>query len=114
MTVKEMGRMDFLEQIVAEWHEFQGYFVRRNVRVRNVRVGQLAGGGFEGELDVVALHPGKKRMLHIEPSMDANSWEQREQRFTKKFEIGKRHIPALFAGFPGPSGYRADCPYRFR
>ena len=95
MTVKGMDRMNFLEQLVAEWHEFQGYFVRRNVRV-----GPLTGGGFEGELDVVALHPGKKRLLHIEPSMDANSWEQREQRFTRKFEIGKRHIPALFAGFP--------------
>ena len=87
--------MNFLEQLVAEWHELQGYFVRRNVRV-----GQLAGGGFGGELDVVALHPGKKRLLHIEPSMDAHSWEQREERFRKKFEIGKIHIPMLFAGFP--------------
>ena len=50
-------------------------------------MGQLAGGGFGGELDVVALHPGKKRLLHIEPSMDAHSWEQREERFRKKFEI---------------------------
>ena len=70
------------EQLVAEWHELQGYFV-----LCNVRVGQLAGGGFGGELDVVALHPGKKRLLHIEPSMDAHSWEQREERFRKKFEI---------------------------
>ena len=106
--------MNFLEQLVAEWHELQGYFVRRNVRV-----GQLAGGGFGGELDVVALHPGKKRLLHIEPSMDAHSWEQREERFRKKFEIGKIHIPMLFAGFPvfrpsadSLSGRRAPEPIR--
>ena len=25
--------VNFLEQMVAEWYEFRGYFVRRNVRV---------------------------------------------------------------------------------
>jgi hypothetical protein len=86
--------MNFLEQLVSGWYEFQGYFVRRNVRV-----GIRPGGGYEGELDVVALHPGEKRLLHIEPSMDANSWEDRERRFAAKFEIGRKYIPTLFAGF---------------
>lgn len=87
--------MNFLEELAAEWYEFQGYFVRRNVRV-----GPRAGGGHEGELDVVALHPGQNRLLHIEPSMDANSWDERERRFTKKFEIGQKYIPTLFTGLP--------------
>ena len=26
---------NFLEQLVAEWYEYQGYFVRRNVMVGN-------------------------------------------------------------------------------
>jgi hypothetical protein len=34
-----------LEQLVAEWYEFQGYFVRRNVRV-----GRRLKGGHDGEL----------------------------------------------------------------
>jgi hypothetical protein len=34
--------------------------------------------------------------------MDANSWEKREERFSKKFEIGRKHIPTLFTGFELP------------
>lgn len=60
--------VNFLEQLVAEWYEFRGYFVRRNVRV-----GPLVKGGHESELDVVAFHPEKKRLVHVEPSMDAHS-----------------------------------------
>src|SRR5690349_2182454 len=49
---ESVSMFNFLEQLVAEWYEFQGYFVRRNVRV-----GPRAGGGHAGELDVVAFHP---------------------------------------------------------
>ena len=52
---------NFLKQLAAEWYEYRGYFVRRNVRV-----GQRAGGGFAGELDVVAFNPIEKRLVHIE------------------------------------------------
>ena len=76
-----------LEQLVAEWLEFKGYFVRRNVKV-----GKLPRGGFEGELDVVAYHPVENRLLHIEPSIDAHTWVKREERFRKKFEAGRRYI----------------------
>ena len=92
--------VNFLEQLVAEWYESRGYFVRRNVRV-----GLRPGGGYEGELDVVAFHPGEKRLVHIEPSMDADSWDQRDKRFEHKFMVGKKYIfgkkdiPGLFAGF---------------
>ena len=50
--------MNFLEQLVAEWYEFNGYFVRRNVKV-----GPRAKGGHDGELDVVAFHPGRKSLV---------------------------------------------------
>lgn len=89
---------NFLEQLAAEWYEYQGYFVRRNVRV-----GKLAAGGYECELDVVAFNPETKHLVHIEPSMDADSWSIREQRFKKKFDAGRRHIPKLFRGFELPS-----------
>ena len=90
--------MNHLEQLVAEWHEYQGYFVRRNVHV-----GKRGDGGWECELDVVAFHPGKKHLIHVEPSMDADSWPRREERFRKKFDIGKKHIPNLFSGIDIPT-----------
>lgn len=84
---------NYLEQLVAEWYEFQGYFVRRNVLV-----GPRPQGGYECELDVVAFHPEKKHLVHIEPSHDADSWSKRELRYTKKFAAGRKYIPAIFAG----------------
>ncbi|WP_291271545.1 hypothetical protein [Geothrix sp.] len=80
-----------LEQLVCEWYEVQGYFVRRNVLV-----GKRSAGGHETELDVVAFHPERKHLVHIEPSLDTDSWAQRESRYTKKFLAGKKYIPSMF------------------
>jgi len=88
---------NFLEQLAAEWLEFQGYFVRRNVRV-----GPRKNGGYQCELDIVAFHPVKKHLLQIEPSMDARSWKKRGQRYKKKFKAGKKYIPSLFTGLKVP------------
>jgi len=85
---------NFLEQLVAEWYEFQGYFVRRNVNV-----GKRLNGGYASELDVVAFNPKTQHLVHVEPSMDCYSWEKREKRFAAKFKAGKEHIPALFPSF---------------
>jgi hypothetical protein len=93
----DFAMVNFLEQLVAEWYEFQGYYVRRNVRV-----GPLPHGGHAGELDVVAFHPGKKHLVQVEPSMAAQSWDEREKRFAKKFEAGRKYIPDLFAGLHVP------------
>ena len=84
-----------LEQLAAEWYEYRGYFVRRNVRV-----GPRAQGGHEGELDIVAFDPRKVALVHIETSGDADSWAERERRFAKKFLTGEKHIRALFHGLP--------------
>jgi hypothetical protein len=89
---------NYLEQLVSEWYEFNGYFVRRNIKV-----GRRAKGGYEGELDVVAFHPSKKRLVHIEPSLDAHRWEKREERFSKKFAVGRKYIPKIFEGFDLPT-----------
>jgi hypothetical protein len=93
-----------LEQMIAEWYEYQGYFVRRNVFV-----GRRLKGGWECELDVVAFHPGdpekkiKPHLVHLEPSLDADSWSERERRYKKKFEAGKKYIKKeLFSGIPIP------------
>jgi len=89
---------NFLEQLVAEWYEFNGYFVRKNVLV-----GKRKEGGYECELDIVAFNPERKELHHIEPSMDTNSWKDREKRYKKKFDAGKKHIPKLFKGLKLPS-----------
>jgi hypothetical protein len=76
-----------LEQLVAEWLEFKGYFVRQNVKV-----GRLPHGGHEGELDIVAYHPIENHLIHIEPSHAADAWKIREQKFKKKFDAGRKYI----------------------
>lgn len=86
-----------LEQLVAEWYEYKGYFVRRNVNV-----GKLPKGGYECELDIIAFHPEEKHLIQIEPSMDAHSWEKREQRYKKKFDAGKKYIPEFFSSLDIP------------
>ena len=87
-----------LEQLVAEWYEFQGYFVRKNVNV-----GKRPQGGYECELDIIAFHPETKRLVQVEPSMDADSWAKREERYKKKFVAGSKYIPQIFNGLEIPS-----------
>lgn len=89
---------NFLEELLAEWYEYKGYFVRKNVNV-----GKRAKGGYECELDIVAFNPSTKHLVHIEPSMDADSWAVREVRYKKKFDIGKKHIPGIFNGLDLPT-----------
>jgi hypothetical protein len=89
--------MNYLEQLLGEWYEFRGYFVRRNVKV-----GPRAQGGYEGELDIVGFHPTKRHLVHVEASMDSDSWLEREKKFIRKFDSGKRYIHALFDGLDVP------------
>ena len=83
--------------MVAEWYELRGYFVRRNVQV-----GKRPKGGYEAELDVVAFHPEQRSLVQIEPSLDADPWAKREDRYSKKFEAGRLYIPGLFPGMAIP------------
>ena len=79
--------MNHLEQLISEWLQFKGYFVRTNIKV-----GPLKHGGHAGELDVVAYNPKTNRILHVEPSLDSHDWATRETRFKKKFAAGRKHI----------------------
>lgn len=89
--------MNFLEQLISEWYEYKGYFVRQNIKV-----GKRVNGGYDGELDIVAFHPINNHLIHIEPSADTDSWAKRESRYKKKFDLGKKHIPELFKGINIP------------
>lgn len=83
--------MTFLEQLVAEWYEYGGYFVRSNVRAR-----KRAKGGFDVELDVLAYDLSNNTLLHVETSGDADSWAERKRRFlTKKFILTRGEYEAI-------------------
>ncbi len=90
-------QFNHLEQIVAEWLEYKGYFVRRNIKV-----GKRARGGYECELDIVAYHPQEKKLVHFEPSTDTDSWSEREGLYKKKFDAGREYAPSLFKGIDLP------------
>ena len=82
---------NYLEELAAEFYEYKGCFVRRNIRVN-----KRTKGGYEGELDVIAYNPEENIIYHIEATMDAGSWEKREKKYMKKFSIGKKAIPVVF------------------
>ena len=79
--------MNHLEKLTRQYYDWKGYLVKGNVKV-----GRLAHGGWGGELDIVAYHPQTNHLVHIEPSIDAHSWEKREERFEKKFRFGREYI----------------------
>ena len=99
---------NFLEELVAEWLEYQGYIVKRNERV-----GRRAKGGHEGELDVVAFNPKSNRLIHVETSTDADSWAEREKRFGRKFASGVKHIHSLFDGLTLPRTIEKKAVFAF-
>ena len=90
--------MNHLEALTAEWLEYNGYFVRRAVKV-----GKRAKGGWDGELDVIGFHPARGHFLHVECSIDAVNWEEREKIFKRKFAMGNKHARDLFSGMKLPT-----------
>jgi hypothetical protein len=79
--------MSHLESLIAEYLDWQGYIVKRNIKV-----GRLSHGGWEGELDIVGYRPRPQSLIHYEPSIDGWSWKKREERYEKKFGAGKNYI----------------------
>jgi len=83
--------MNFLEQLVAEWYAYKGYFVRTNIKF-----GKRTRGGYEGEMDVVAFDPKEKILVHLETSSSAEKWEERKEKFQKKFKTSAKHYKSIF------------------
>jgi Holliday junction resolvase-like predicted endonuclease len=84
--------MNFLEQLVAEWYQYEGYLVRSNVRY-----GRRRRGGWVGEIDVIAFRPETEEFIHIEASTDSDSWEKRKKVFNKKFSDAKEYYLETFS-----------------
>jgi hypothetical protein len=79
--------MAHIEELLGQWLDWKGYVVKKNVRVK-----RLKHGGWQMELDIVAYHPAKQDLVHYEPSLDADSWEKRKNRYEKKFSVGRQYI----------------------
>lgn len=87
--------MEHLEQLLQEWYEYQGYFVRRNLWV-----GLELDGSYECELNLVAFHPVKNHLVHVEPCEDLLSWEEREKHLRLKFGAGTKYLHRMFGYQP--------------
>jgi len=88
--------MTHLESLIVEYLEWNGFLVKRNIKV-----GRLKHGGWAMELDAVGFNPQTGDLVHYEPSIDALSWAKREVRYKKKFEAGRKYIfKELFSWLP--------------
>jgi hypothetical protein len=76
-----------LETLISQYYDWKGWVVRKNVKV-----GPLDHGGYEGELDVVVYDPESCKVIHYEPSTDATTWAERGKRYKRKFKLGKEYI----------------------
>ncbi len=91
---------NYLVELVAEWYEFQGYLVRRNVAA------QASNKSGTTELDVIAVHTGHSEVVHVEASMDSDSWQKRDKRFRAKFRAGQVLFDELAAGMKKKPRFR--------
>jgi hypothetical protein len=88
-----------LETLIAQFYDWKGWVVRKNVKV-----GRRERGGYAGELDVVVYDPTTGNVIHYEPSTDATTWDKRAAKYARKFKMGRDHIakevmPWLKPGF---------------
>ena len=81
-----------LEQLVAEWYEYNGYFVRRNVKLAKIE------RGAHGELDVVGFHPRLSHLIHVEATVSKIDVD----KYVKKFELARTYIHRVFDGLEIP------------
>lgn len=89
--------MNFLEELAAEWYEYNGNFVRQNIKFGGPT--GKSRGGHTGEIDVAAFDPKTGILTHIETSQDADTQEERRIRFLRKFTTAAVHYKELF-NFP--------------
>ncbi len=87
-----------LEALISQYYDWQGWMVRKNVKVC-----PLDHGGWGGELDVVVYDPESGKVKHYEPSTDATTWAIREKRYKRKFELGRQYISKDVFPCLGPS-----------
>lgn len=87
--------MEYLQRLAVEWYEYQGYFVHTDLWV-----GLESDGSRECELDLVAFHPTRRHLVHLEPSFDLLEWSERDRHFEPKFAAGRKYLHRLFGNEP--------------
>ena len=87
--------MDYPKRLAREWYEYQGYFVRRAVRV-----GLTTDGRHPCELSLVAFHPLLRHVVQIEPYASREPSELHDAYFRTKFDAGKTYLHRLFGTSP--------------
>jgi len=90
--------LSHLEALIAEYLDWQGYLVKKNIKV-----GRLNHGGWEMEVDIVGYNPKSGSLVHYEPSIDALTWEKREARYKKNLRpVGNTSLQTSSPGSPPP------------
>jgi len=79
--------MSHIEDLIAEYYDWQGYLVKRNITV-----GEHQVGCEDLVLHLLAFNPQTGHLIHIEPSIDAESWNTHIEHFAKKFHCAKALI----------------------
>lgn len=85
-----MYNINFLEQLAYEYYQILGYFV-----IKNRKIAIRAAGGWDGELDVVAIDVMRKKVVHVECGAGRKSRAETKSRLEKKFALAKQHIHQL-------------------
>lgn len=95
--------MNFLESLAAEWYAIQRYFVRTNIKANSRH-----NGGYDNEIDVLAFYPAEGKLVHLETSWDALTWEKREERYVStKFVFTPEDYQELVGVMPAKIQKRA-------
>lgn len=79
--------MSHIEDLIAEYYDWQGYLVKRNITV-----GKHQMGSEDVVLDLIAFNPKSGHMIHIEPSITSDSWNTHIEKFVKKFHLARELI----------------------
>ncbi len=89
-----MQSTNFLEELVAEWYEYNGHFVRRNVWY-----GNGPKGGRKGDMDVLAFNPKRKVFVHVEADGSSDKLSIVLKRLGNKFGTATSHYAQFVRGF---------------
>ena len=76
-----MLKVNFLEELIAEWYQYRGLLVMRNINLK-----KSVGGGIAGEIDILAFYPPGLQIIHAETSADSKRWRERIKFFKEKFK----------------------------
>ena len=94
--------MNFVEELVAEWLQYEGWLVSRNVRYGEKP--KRSAGGYKGECDILAFHPKRREYLHVECSQASLSRPKLAKKFLDQFKKAKKWYPKLMPGSNGKVG----------